>query len=147
LRNHILIPILWWYGESPMLWLIKLYKLSSFFANGEVSQKASEWSIFKHTVIHYNPWFWEMKHTLKRNIKLLFSSSYPHKAIFFLSFLGSNLWSGKLIIKWVKCGHDSFVEDKAGDDGSEFHQFGSTAVRFTCEKDLTSNGTWTVQPT
>lgn len=96
-----------------MLWLIKLYKLSSFFTNGEVSWRASEWCIFKHTVIHYNPRFWEMKHTLKRSIKLLFSSSYPHKAIFFLSFLGSNLGSGKLNIKWVKCGHNNFVEDKA----------------------------------
>lgn len=54
-----------------------------------------------------------LKNTLKRNIKIIILFLISSQSNFFLSFAGSNLWRGKPSIKWVKCGHNNFVEDKA----------------------------------
>lgn len=68
---------------------------------------------FQNTVIYYNPCFEKWKHTLKRNIEIIIPFLISSQSNFFLSFLGSNLWFGKLSIKWIKCGHNNFVLEKA----------------------------------
>lgn len=86
-----------------------------------------------------------MKHMLKRNAEIILIIIFSSNVFsFFSKDQFFDFW--KLNIKWVKCGQKQFGAISVAIIGSEAHLLGLVAVRFTCEKALTPNGTSTLQP-
>lgn len=82
---------------------------------------------------------------LKRNAEIILIIIFSSNVFsFFSKDQFFDFW--KLNIKWVKCGQKQFGAISVAIIGSEAHLLGLVAVRFTCEKALTPNGTSTLQP-
>lgn len=128
-----------------MLWLIKFYKLPSFSPvvryHGDLQNNLFSNILLCIIIGDLPKW-----NTLKRNTKIILFLK-ASQIIFFHSFWRSNLWFWKLSTNRVKCSHKQFGgKVSVAMIACETHQLGSVAVRFTCEKDLTSNDTlpvWT----
>lgn len=126
-----------------MLWLTKFYKLPSFSPVVRYHRDLQN-NLFSNILLCIIIGDLPKWNTLKRNTKIILLLK-ASQIIFFHSFWRSNLWFWKLSTNRVKCSHKQFGgKVSVAMIACETHQLGFVAVRFTCEKDLTSNDTSTV---